>query len=96
MCPATSTAPGNMTACAFPMGNGAGFRRDSEGTARWTTSSKSRAVLLWRPWKPSPEGLPSRRRPLCQRRRRKAQAPASAPGRPRQPGNDGLSQGPGH
>ena len=37
--PATSTAPGNMTACAFPMGNGAGFRRDSEGTARWTTSS---------------------------------------------------------
>ena len=28
--------------------------------------------------------------------RGKAQAPASAPGRPRQPGDDGLSQGPRH
>ena len=64
MCLATSTAPRNMTACAFPMGNGAGFRRGSEGTARWTTSSKSRAVLLWRPWRPLPAGLLSRRRPV--------------------------------
>ena len=64
MFPAMSTAPGNTTACVFPMANGAGFPVGSAVTARWTTSSKSRAVLSWRQWRPLPAGLPPRRRPL--------------------------------
>ncbi len=35
-----STAPGNTTACVFPMANGAGFPVGSAVTARWTTSIK--------------------------------------------------------
>ena len=68
---AMSTVPGNMTACGFPTANGAGFPVGSADTARWTTSSKSRAALLWRPWRPSSAGRPSRRRPVRTPQRRK-------------------------
>ena len=64
MSPVTSTAPRPMTACGFPTANGAGFPAGSAVTVRWTISSKSRAVLLWRPWRPLPAGLLSRRRPV--------------------------------
>ena len=64
MFPETSTAPENTTACAFPMANGAGSPVGSAVSARWTTSSKSRAAPLWRRWNPSWAGPPSRRRPL--------------------------------
>ena len=64
MCPAMSTVPRLMTACGFPTANGVGFPVGSAVTVRWTISSRSTAIPFWRPWKPSPEGLPSRRLPL--------------------------------
>ena len=83
MCPATSTAPGPMTACGFPTANGAGFPVGSAVTARWTISSRSTAIPFWRPWKPSPAGRPSRRLPLCQRRKRKSPSTCFCPRPPR-------------
>ena len=52
-------------------------------TARWTILSRSTAIPFWRPWKLSPEGLPSRRLPLCQRRRRKSPSTCFCPRPPR-------------
>ena len=52
-------------------------------TVRWTISSRSTAIPFWRPWKLSPEGLPSRRLPLCQRRRRKSPSTCFCPRPPR-------------
>ena len=40
-------------------------------------------IPFWRPWKLSPEGLPSRRLPLCQRRRRKSPSTCFCPRPPR-------------
>lgn len=61
--PGTSATPGSTTACV-PMENGAGPPVGAAVTTRWIALSKSRAVLLWRRWHPSPPGLPPRRRPL--------------------------------
>ena len=83
MCPATSTVPRPMTACGFPTANGAGFPAGLAVTVRWTISSRSTAIPFWRPWKLSPEGLPSRRLPLCQRRRRKSPSTCFCPRPPR-------------
>ena len=54
MFPAMSTAPGNTTACVFPMANGAGFPVGSAVTARWTTFAAAR------PKQPGYAGLPQR------------------------------------
>lgn len=80
--PAMSTVPGNMTACGFPTANGAGFPVGSADTARWTTSSKSKAALLWRPWRLSSAGRPSRRCPVRPPQRRKSPSTCFAAARP--------------
>ena len=64
MFPGMSTVPESMTACAFPTANGAGSPAGSAVTARWTISSRSRGVLLWRQWRPLPQELPLRRLPM--------------------------------
>ena len=59
------------------------FSRGIGGYSALDYLIKVKGIPFWRPWKLSPEGLPSRRLPLCQRRRRKSPSTCFCPRPPR-------------
>ena len=95
MFPAMSTAPGNTTACVFPMANGAGFPVGSAVLSALDYLIKVKGCSFMEAMEAvALQGCRPRRRPFVRSKGRKTEAPAFAAARPKQPGYAGLPQRP--